>query len=163
MMKPTHFVLFSGLIIISIAGYLGFNYSKPQPITETVSRPIFSLPDLQGQNRTNTEWDGKVVIINFWATWCPPCIKEIPMFIKLQEKYAAQGLQLVGIAIDNPKAVQEFVNNKGINYPILVGEQDAITVANRFGNHFGTLPFTVVIDRQAQIVRRHPGEMEQQQ
>jgi thiol-disulfide isomerase/thioredoxin len=125
--------------------------------------PDFSLVDLQGQTHHNSEWQGKVVVFNFWATWCPPCVREIPMFIELQKKYADRGLQFVGIATnDPPQVVAEFVEDNGINYPILIGEGDAIDVAVNFGNRFGALPYTAIVDREGNIVLRKVGEMKRQ-
>lgn len=154
-------ILFAGLVlicgIITIAGYLWLNQNY-----DPNHRPDFTLLDLQGNTRNNSEWDGKVVVVNFWATWCPPCVKEIPLFIKLQEKYAERGLQFVGIAInDTYETVQSFVKKHGINYPILGGE-NSMTVTQDFGNRMAALPFTVVINRKGDIVLRHIGEMHQE-
>jgi peroxiredoxin len=121
--------------------------------------PEFSLPDLNDTLRNSHEWDGKVVILNFWATWCPPCISETPMFVEMQEQYGAAGLQFVGIAIDSKDKVQDFVDTYGVNYPILIGEDDAITIARAYGNRYGALPYTVVIDRRGQINFTRRGEM----
>ena len=121
--------------------------------------PEFSLPDLSGTLHNSHEWDGKVVILNFWATWCPPCISETPMFVEMQEQYGAAGLQFVGIAIDSNDKVQDFMDTYGVEYPILIGEDEAITIAKAFGNRIGALPYTVVIDRQGQINFVQRGEM----
>jgi len=160
MIKSVHVILFVTLMVASMtstAGFLWYNHS--QPTTESKLRPTFSLPDLQGQTHTSSEWDGKVVIVNFWATWCPPCIRELPTFIKLQERYAERGIQFVGIALDDQQEVQHFVDEMGINYPVLLGNQEVIMVAQRFGNRLGALPFTAVIDREGYIKWRHAGEM----
>ncbi len=123
----------------------------------------FTLPDLQGKIHNQSEWLGKkVVILNFWATWCPPCIREIPGFIKLQKQYGKQGLQFIGIAIDNPKAVQEFVKKMGMNYQILLGDQEAIDLAISLGNKMAGLPFTVIINRKGQIILEQIGEISEQ-
>lgn len=122
-------------------------------------RPEFTLADLTGTPRSIREWDGQVLLINFWATWCPPCQREIPAFIELQEKYAARGFQIVGIAIDREEPVRDFVDTMGINYPILTGEQDAIEIAQRYGNRLGALPYSVVVDRQGHIVSVQAGEL----
>jgi len=114
-------------------------------------RPDFSLPDKDGNLRSVEEWDGKVLVINFWATWCPPCRDEIPEFIKLQNEYGDDGLQFVGIALQKAEEVQEFAAELGMNYPILVGEQTVIKVAEDFGNNIGILPYTVVVDRNKKI------------
>ena len=113
--------------------------------------PDFTLMDVTGQQRNVSEWKGKVLVINLWASWCPPCLQEIPYFIKLQEQYGDQGLQFVGIALEGVDEVLDFANEQGINYPLLVGEQDVIKLASKFGNSNGGLPYTVVIDRESRI------------
>ena len=136
----------------------------PQATTDTSSpigkqRPEFSLADLQGKVHDIKEWDGKVLVINFWATWCPPCRKELPAFVELQEKYAAKGLQFVGVAVDTPQNVSDFVDTYGVNYPMLVAELEAIDIGKKYGNRFGALPYTVIVDRSGKIVFVHRGEL----
>lgn len=114
-------------------------------------RPDFSLPDVEGITHPISEWDGKVLVINFWATWCPPCRKETPAFVALQEKYGAHGLQFIGVAIDEKDPVIDFMDTYGVNYPMLLGELDAIEIGKQYGNRFGALPYTVVIDRTGKI------------
>lgn len=113
--------------------------------------PDFSLMDALGQRRNSSEWKGKVLAINFWATWCPPCLKEIPHFIKLQEKYGHQGLQFVGISMEAADEANGFADLLGINYPLLVGEQEVIKLAGKLGNQVGGLPYTVILDRNGHI------------
>jgi thiol-disulfide isomerase/thioredoxin len=122
----------------------------------TQTRPSFRLPDLENKLHDNSEWDGKVVVVNFWATWCPPCVEEIPLFIDLQKEYSKQGLQFIGVAIDDAESVKNFADAVGINYPILL-EQKRGKVSQNFGNRMGALPFTVVVDRQGRIVGRQMG------
>lgn len=122
------------------------------------ARPDFSLADVAGKMRNIGEWDGKVIAINFWATWCPPCVKEIPEFIAIQQKYQAQGLQFIGIALQRPEEVTEFMQTHGMNYPVLAGEMEVIKIAESYGNDIGALPYTVIVDRQGLIhyVKRGP-------
>jgi len=120
----------------------------------------FSLNDLNGVSHRSEEWQGKILVVNFWATWCPPCRKETPMFVELQELYAAKGLQFLGIAIDDLEQVKDFVDTYAVNYPILIGNDDAIELAKKYGNRFGALPYTVIINRQGTIVHAQAGEME---
>lgn len=119
----------------------------------------FSLHDLNGVNHHSEEWQGKILVVNFWATWCPPCRKETPMFVELQEQYAGKGLQFLGIAIDDVNSVKDFVDTYAVNYPILIGNEDAIDLAKKYGNRFGALPYTVIINRQGTIVHAQAGEM----
>lgn len=121
--------------------------------------PEFNLPDINDVVHNSHEWDGKVVILNFWATWCPPCVKETPTFVDLQEQYATAGVQFVGIAIDKKDAVLEFMDTYGVDYPMLIGEDDAINISKNYGNRYGALPYTVVINRQGQIHFIQRGEM----
>jgi peroxiredoxin len=126
-------------------------------------RPAFSLPDLGGTVRRISQWDGKVVLLNFWATWCPPCRKEIPGFIELQERYGPRGFQVVGVAIDDADKVQDFADTMGINYPNLIGDLEAIDIAKSYGDRLGSLPYSVVIDRSGRIVHSHwQGEFERE-
>lgn len=111
-------------------------------------RPEFLLPDIHGQIRSIKEWDGKVVLINFWATWCLPCLKEIPELIALQNQYGDKGLQVIGIALQNPKEVIDFVAKHNMSYPVLAGEAEVIVIAQSYGNHIGALPYTAIIDRR---------------
>ena len=131
---------------------------KKSPVTQISMQdlsgelsPDFSLMDVSGQRRHVSEWKGKVLAINFWATWCPPCLEEIPHFIKLQDKYGHQGLQFLGIALEGVDEVKEFASEIGINYPLLVGEQEVIKLGTKFGNTMGGIPYTVILDRNGHI------------
>ena len=110
------------------------------------------LPDLAGRIQPLKQWQGKVLVLNFWAPWCPPCRKEIPDFMRLQERHGQAGLQFVGIALDEPDKVTTFVDETGINYPILLGAEEAAALSMASGNRLGGLPFTVVFDRRGNAV-----------
>jgi len=120
----------------------------------------FNLNDLDNKSKALKDWDGKVLLINFWATWCPPCRREMPAFVELDEEYSKQGLQMVGIAIDEKTAVMDFVDSMGIEFPILVGGNDAIRIANMYGNRHGALPFSVIVDREGYIRHQIAGELQ---
>lgn len=124
-------------------------------------RPDFALRDMSGSMRHVGEWDGSVLALNFWATWCPPCRTEIPEFVALQDKYRARGLQFVGIALQGPEEVREFAADYGINYPVLVGEMEVVRVAEAYGNVIGALPYTVIMDRRGHIAFIKAGPLPQ--
>ena len=126
-----------------------------------VRRPEFELADSQGARRSISEWDGKLVVMNFWATWCPPCLHEIPMFIELQTRYGPRGVQFLGVAIDDADKVRAFAEDVGLNYPTLHGQMQAIEIMGAYGNTTGGLPFTVFIDASGTIVARHPGVLDE--
>ncbi len=117
----------------------------------------FTLPELDGKKHALDEWRGKVILLNFWATWCPPCREEIPLLVNLQKKYGADGLQVIGVAVDNKTAVMLYRQSAGMNYPILMGDDDTLQLVARYGNSTGSLPFSVVIDRSGSIAVRKLG------
>jgi thiol-disulfide isomerase/thioredoxin len=119
------------------------------------------LTDLKGEVRTLDTWSGRVLVVNFWATWCAPCREEIPGFVRMQERYRARGLQFVGIAIDQPDKVAEFAREFSINYPLLVGGLDTMALMREAGNRAGVLPFTLVLDRRGTVASRHPGGLKE--
>ena len=165
-------------VLVFVSAYLGFNLydfrqdgralsfsqqtdgTTPAVTTSSIlgrQRPEFSLPDLDGRLRSISEWDGKIIALNFWATWCPPCLKEIPEFVLLQTKYQAAGLQFIGVALQKPDEVRQFVAEHGMNYPVLTGELEVIKLAEAYGNDIGALPYTVIIDRNGQVAHVKPG------
>jgi thiol-disulfide isomerase/thioredoxin len=102
-------------------------------------------------------------VLNFWATWCPPCLKEIPDFIDLQKQYADKGLQFIGIALEDKEPVAEYAAKTKINYPILSGGDNGIALAHQLGNSMDAVPYTLIVNRQGQIIYRHPGELSKEQ
>jgi len=119
------------------------------------------LPDLEGALHSMEQWRGKVIVVNFWATWCAPCREEIPMLVKLQEKYGARGLQLVGIAIDQPDKVRPYAAEMRMNFPVLMASADGIELTRQLGNKAGVLPYTVVLGRDGKIASREVGVLKE--
>jgi thiol-disulfide isomerase/thioredoxin len=133
-----------------------------QPAPTVASLMSARLPDTHGRSQALEQWRGKVLVVNFWATWCTPCREEIPAFINVQDKWGTQGLQIVGIAIDENDKVLPYAAALKINYPILVGGLDGIELAQQAGNRLGGLPFTVVFDRRGAAVHSQLGGVTQQ-
>jgi len=117
-----------------------------------------SLPDVSGKQRNLSEWQGKIRIINFWATWCPPCLEEIPEFIKLQNEFK-NNLQFIGIAIEDKETVEKYLKDNPVNYPMLIGGDNAVTLAQQLGNIVNAVPFSLIVNQQGQIIHRQPGEL----
>lgn len=169
-MRKSIFITAVLLISTAITGafvvdqmYNGSSYAAAFEARPHEFAPPFTLPDLDNRPRSLSEWQGKVVVLNFWATWCPPCRKEIPAFNKLQKKYAAKGLQFVGIAIDDKTAVKKFLEIIPIDYELLVGDANAIEIAKTYGNLSGVLPYTIIIDRQGKIVSITEGALSERE
>jgi peroxiredoxin len=125
------------------------------------SLPDFRLPDLTGREIQSSSFGGKVVIVNYWASWCPPCVREIPMLIRTQQAFDPTLVQVVGIAIDRKEAVEQFIEDHPINYPILIGDVGAVELSRRLGNRLQGLPFTVIFDHQGRRAFSQVGELAQ--
>lgn len=117
----------------------------------------FALPDLEGRVRNLSEWKGKTILLNFWATWCPPCREEIPMLIDAQSRLGERGVQVIGVAIDDPKAVAAYARDMKINYPLLIGDAGAMNLMDVYGNRTNSLPYSVVIQADGRITSRKLG------
>jgi thiol-disulfide isomerase/thioredoxin len=115
------------------------------------------LRDLEGGSKAIESWRGKVLVVNFWATWCAPCRQEIPEFVKMQERHGARGLQFVGIAIDQPQSVADFAREFRINYPLLIGGLETLALMRESGNRAGVLPFTLILSRKGTVAKSHRG------
>ena len=121
--------------------------------------PDFVLSTLEGEQKTIKAWQGKTLLINFWATWCPPCVREIPLLVEGQKDWLGDQVQVIGIALDKPEKVQAFAEDFQINYPLLVGGMDAIELTRTLGNQYTTLPYTVFVDKNGIVRGVHAGEL----
>jgi thiol-disulfide isomerase/thioredoxin len=136
--------------------------TAPHPVVPT-RLPDFALNDLSGKSTSIAAWSGKSLVINFWATWCAPCRREIPLLKTVAADWAGRGLEVVGIAVDYPDKVREFAGRFKIDYPLLLGEQDALEAAAKFGMDSPAFPFTVFTDRRGEIVALFVGELHRPQ
>ncbi len=156
MMKPTGLIIIAGLLALG-GGILVRGLSVPTEQVSSQPLPDFKFPDLSDQQHSISEWQGKVRVINFWATWCPPCIKEIPAFVEMQEQFGTKGLQFIGIAVEDKEPVKEFIAKIKINYPILIGDFDGVSLAHQLGNTADAVPFTLIVNQKGEIIYQHQG------
>ena len=141
-------VLFTALLIFTLAAQ-----------AQTQQAPNFTLKTFDGKSVTLSKLKGKVVLVNFWATWCPPCRAEIPDFIEAYKTYKSKGLEIVGIALDQDgwEQVQPFIKEHGMNYPVVLGTQE---VVEQYGG-IEAIPTTFIIDKKGTVVDRTIGMLRQ--
>ena len=120
--------------------------NKPRYIVQ------FSLQDLDGKTRSISEWSDRRVLINFWATWCVPCRREMPMLQNLYLNKDTHNIEIIGIAVDQNEPVRDFINEYGIEFPILIGQSNAYEIMQQLGNTATTLPYTLVVEPDGLIV-----------
>ena len=155
--------------LVLMAAALGFVFyqwsldgSLPNERAQAGLTPIaMTLPDLEGNPRQISEWDGKPRLINFWATWCAPCRREIPLLIKTQQEHA--DLQVIGVAVDFMEEVRSYAETAGFNYPVLVGQEEAMAAAESTGVDFIGLPFTMIVSAEGYLIQTHIGEIVESQ
>lgn len=140
---------------------LVFPHAAPERPAETdvAAEPATLLFEtLSGDRRAITDWTARYLVVNFWGTWCAPCMREIPVFIRLQQQLQDRGVQFLGVAVDDAEAIREYVAKVPINYPVLMGEQQALLLNRQLGNENGALPYTVVLNADRAVIHRQLGE-----
>ena len=148
--------------VLALAGGIAFRGLVGREATRDGSAVLaLSLPDLDGTTQPLAQWRGKVLIVNFWATWCAPCREEMPEFVAAQARDGAKGVQFVGIAVDDVDKVRVFAKEIGLNYPALIGGYGAIELSKTLGNNLSALPFTVILDRAGRVAHTQLGPLKQ--
>jgi thiol-disulfide isomerase/thioredoxin len=148
----------AGVALAGLAAGLYFSPGVPRD-SPAASLLGLALPDIDGHEQRLDQWKGKVLVVNFWATWCEPCREEMPEFVKAQAALGGKGLQFVGIAIDQPDKIRQFSRELKLNYPSLVGGYGALELSKSFGNNFMALPFTVIVDREGRVAYGQMGPL----
>lgn len=172
-MNRTFLIMVAVAFLAASAGYFvaGYLETSEAPASESVSmpevddllgkkRPDFTHQGIDGAAFSASDLDGRVWLINFWATWCKPCVDEMPMLSDLRSKEDGTGLEVVGIALDDADRARKFAEELSIAYPILVGKADVVLTGRRYGNSTGLLPFSVLIDADGIVRWTHLGALE---
>jgi thiol-disulfide isomerase/thioredoxin len=149
-----------GVLALGLGTWLALHLSESRA-NERAAQALLAveLPDLDGKPQRLDQWKGRVLVVNFWATWCEPCKTEMPQFVKAQAAQGANGLQFVGIAVDSADKVRKFADDLGVNYPTLIGGLGAIELSRALGNDLMALPFTIVLDRDGKVVHTQLGPL----
>lgn len=132
---------------------------KPAAVTDEITTALFSqtFPTPEGKERALADYRGKLLIVNFWATWCAPCVEEMPDLQQVRDEFAGKGVEVLGIGIDNAKNIVEFRDRFAIRFPLFVAGSGGSELARALGNQAGALPFTVLVSRDGQVIQRKLG------
>lgn len=158
------------MLISFFSGYLAYDVltgptdhsvkTRGKVVEKNVLDRKFS--DLSGRELALNDWDAELIVVNFWGSWCPPCRKEMPLLSRLHKKYYSRGVQFIGIALDDPVAVANYLEEQKVSYPILWGSSNVSLLMSELGNKFGSLPFTAVVDSQNNVLFTYLGEIQEE-
>lgn len=153
------------IVLAAAAALAGFYYrlhgSQAGP-AQAGAQQLFSqtLPNASGASEPLSRWRGRVLVVNFWATWCPPCVAEMPDLEALQQSLMTSNLQVIGIGIDSPSNIRDFAQKHHITYRLYVAGMDGTRLVREMGDENGGLPFTVVVDPDGRVVKTHLGKLD---
>lgn len=145
--------------VAGAALWLGSGRPDPVSASEVAPATLYAATflDAEGRPQALGRYQGKILVLNFWATWCAPCRQEMPAFSKLQKQWKGRGVQFVGIANDDPRHVSRFGKELGIEYPLLTGGEEVNLLSKRLGNRTAVLPHTVIFDRDGRVLEEQVG------
>ncbi|ACT47068.1 TlpA family protein disulfide reductase [Methylotenera mobilis] len=161
-LKSIFFIALASCLALSLAfilRYIAEQNADNQPSGAALY--VAKLPDIYGKMQDLGQYRHKVIIVNFWATWCPPCREEMPELIALQQAYQDKNVVVLGIALDEPAQVAQYLKSTSVNYPIVANDVAGSMLGEQLGNDKGVLPYTVIINTDGNIVNAHFGRITQ--
>ena len=158
-MRSTGILLLAAAVLAAGAGLIAYRATLPDRSSTEAAAELMRLrlPDTSGKDQSLAQWRDKILIVNFWATWCEPCREEVPALVRIQAKHASNGVQIVGISVDSVDKVRQFAAEYQVRYPLMIGSIEVMDLARRLGNNAAGLPYTVVLDRAGRVVKTHLG------
>ncbi len=166
-MNRRQWIYIAGISLIALA--LGVLTSQWIYRTGLASDPaikaFFANPwkTAEGKTVNTDEWRGKVLVVNFWASWCPPCVEEMPTLDKLQQEFASKNVLFVGIGIDSPSNIRQFLEMTPVSYPIVIGGLEGSSLSKQMGNAQGALPYTIIIDAKGKATNSKLGKISEEE
>ena len=155
----------TGAVAAGLGAAVSWWRTEPAPAGAEASAAFFAaaFPDPEGRPQPLSQWRGRLLVVNFWATWCPPCVEEMPDLQRVRDAYRDRGVEVLGIGIDSAARVASFRDQHRLTLPLLVAGVGGSDLNRALGNTGGALPFTVLMDRDGRIRERHLGQVKPEQ
>jgi thiol-disulfide isomerase/thioredoxin len=166
-MNRRQWMMIGGISVLALlAGVFSSHWISQTGLASDPSIKAFfanpwQTPD--GKSANTEDWRGKVLVVNFWASWCPPCVEEMPALDKIAQEYAAKNVLIVGIGIDSPSNIRQFLEKTPVSYPIMIGGLEGSALAKQMGNAQGALPYTVIINAKGKSVYTKLGKISEEE
>ena len=166
-MNRRQWMMIGGISVLAlVAGIFSSHWISQTGLASDPSIKAFfanpwKTPD--GKSANIDDWRGKVLVVNFWASWCPPCVEEMPTLDKIAQEYASKNVLIVGIGIDSPSNIRQFLEKTPVSYPIMIGGLDGSALAKQMGNAQGALPYTVIINAKGKSVFTKLGKISEEE
>ncbi|QWD72620.1 TlpA disulfide reductase family protein [Polynucleobacter sp. UB-Raua-W9] len=166
-MNRRQLLIICGISLIALLGgvFTSQWISQTGLASEPSVKAFFANPwqSPDGKTANTAQWRGKVLVVNFWASWCPPCVEEMPALDQLQREYMQQNVVFVGIGIDSPSNILEFLEKTPVSYPILIGGLEGSSLSKQMGNTQGALPYTVIINSKGKSTFTKLGKINEEE
>ena len=162
-MNRRQWIMISGISLLALlAGIFSSQWISKTGLASDPSIKAFFANSWQtpdGKTANSENWREKVLVVNFWASWCPPCVEEMPTLDKIAQEYSAKNVLIVGIGIDSPSNIREFLQKTPVSYPIVIGGLEGSNLSKQMGNTQGALPYTVVINPKGKSIYTKLGKI----